>query len=198
MIFNSFQHASRNFKKYQWVSTSSSINRPSINEFEQTWSLAKSQHQLLSLNKRISFHRFWVIPTGDSRQRSPSISPWSIRLRASGTQGTRPRVRKDEREGNQRWKKGRGEEKRKGTEEIPRAVDRPRGCRPHCPRHGHVPNNSLGTRKQLLRNSCYRATLRVYISRCPFAGRAFHVLWVLNLLTLCLARARMSVTGNQP
>ena len=57
--------------------------------------------------------------------------------------------------------------RREGKEEreIPRAVGRPRGCRPRS--HGHVPNNSLGTRKQLLRNSCYRATLRVYISRCP-------------------------------
>lgn len=35
-----------------------------------------------------------------------------------------------------------------------------------------MPNNSLGTRKQLLRNSCYRATLRVYISP-SVARRAF-------------------------
>lgn len=53
--------------------------------------------------------------------------------------------------------------------------------------HGHVPNNSLGTRKQLLRNSCYRATLRVHISCCLSARRAFRVLlWVLNFwIPLC-------------
>lgn len=68
--------------------------------------------------------------------------------------------------------------RREGKEEreIPRAVGRPRGCRPRS--HGHVPNNSLGTRKQLLRNSCYRATLRVYISRCPSVAThsSFHAI----------------------
>ena len=65
----------------------------------------------------------------------------------------------------------REEGKAEREREIPRAVGRPRGCRPHGS-HGHVPNNSLGTRKQLLRNSCYRATLRVYISP-SVATRAF-------------------------
>lgn len=42
---------------------------------------------------------------------------------------------------------------------------------------GHVPNNSLGTRKQLLRNSYYRVTLSRYISHaCIAAGCAFGVL----------------------
>lgn len=87
---------------------------------------------------------------------------------------------------NERKRKRGRKEDRKGEKEkereIPRAVGRPRGCRPRCPRHGHVPNNSLGTRKQLLRNSCYRATLRVYISRCLSARRAFRVVFrALNL-----------------
>lgn len=43
---------------------------------------------------------------------------------------------------------------------------------PVIPRHGHVPNNSLGTRKQLLRKSYYRVTLRVHISRVRLPGRA--------------------------
>lgn len=100
------------------------------------------------------------------------------------------RMEREEREREEEEEKGKQGEKRKGTEKIPRAVGRPRGCRPHCPRHGHVPNNSLGTRKQLLRNSCYRATLRVYMSCCPSARRAFHVtLWALNLsIRACPAR----------
>lgn len=105
-------------------------------------------------------------------------------VRTNDTRGTRLRARKEERkrkEGREKEKERKKGEKEK-EREIPRAVGRPRGCRPRCPRHGHVPNNSLGTRKQLLRNSCYRATLRVYISRCLSARRAFRVVFrALNL-----------------
>ena len=75
-----------------------------------------------------------------------------------------------------------GKEKRRRKEKSRGQSADHVGAAPVAPRHGHVPNNSLGTRKQLLRNSCYRATLRVYISRCLSARRAFRVVFrALNL-----------------
>lgn len=90
------------------------------------------------------------------------------------------------------------ERERSRREKYTRAVGRPRGYRPRCPRRGHVPNNSLGTRKQLLRNSCYRATLRVYISRCLSCPRGVRFLVVVVVAVFPSLRSSRERAGPAP
>jgi len=87
---------------------------------------------------------------------------------ACALRARKPRKRRAEKEGRPKRKEPRRGARRRGREEVPGAhtqAGRPRGCRARHPPRGHVPNNSVGTRKQLLRNSYYRVTLRAHISR---------------------------------